>query len=95
MWDVFLDEVEEKNLKKSIAYAKSNGFSINSDQKMFGAVISGLARNEKEKGHAYCPCRAITGNEEEDKKIICPCIYHLQEIKDEGHCKCRLFFGKK
>jgi len=90
-----LDEIEEKNLKKSIAYAKSKGFSINPDQKMLKQIISGLARNEKEKGKAYCPCRAITGNEEEDKKIICPCIYHLDEIKQDGYCKCRLFFEEK
>jgi len=90
-----LDEIEEKILKSSIAYAKSKGFSINSDQKMLGPIILGLARNKKEKGKPFCPCRAITGNEIEDKKIICPCIYHLQEIKDDGHCKCRLFFEEK
>ena len=87
-----MDEVEEKILKNSIDYAKSKGFSINSDQKMLNAVVSGLARNEKEKGHAYCPCRAVTGNKEEDKKIICPCIYHKKEIETQGHCLCQLFF---
>ena len=89
-----MDEVEEKILKSSIDYAESKGFSINSDEKMLNAVISGLARNEKEKGKPFCPCRAITGNEDEDKKIVCPCIYHLDEIKQDGHCKCMLFFGK-
>ena len=90
-----MDEVEEKILKSSIAYAESKGFSINPDQKMITAVISGLARNQKEKGQTYCPCRAVTGDKEEDKKIIYPCIYYLDEIKQDGYCKCRLFFGAR
>jgi len=89
-----LDDVEEKILESSLAYAKSRGFSLNPDKRMLGLVISGLARNEKEKGKPYCPCRALTGNKEEDDKNVCPCAYHLDEIEKDGHCKCRLFFKK-
>jgi len=53
-----------------------------------------LKKNGDKYGERYCPCRVITGNFEEDKVIICPCIYHKQEIKDWGHCLCRLFFDK-
>ena len=25
------------------------------------------------------------------KKIICPCVYHKDEIREQGHCHCLLF----
>ena len=87
-----MDETEERILQDSKRYADEKRFSLNPDEKILKAVISGLARNTKEKGKPYCPCRALTGNKEEDLKNVCPCAYHLEEIERDGHCKCRLFF---
>ncbi|MBI5554435.1 MAG: hypothetical protein HY920_01100 [Elusimicrobia bacterium] len=42
----------------------------------------------------YCPCRPISGNQEEDKQKICPCKWHKDEIAADGHCHCQLFFSK-
>jgi len=89
-----LDESEEQILKQSKDYAESKGFALNTNKKILGMVIAALAKNKKEKGQAYCPCRALTGKKEEDKKNVCPCAFHLDEIKQDGHCKCRLFFKK-
>jgi ferredoxin-thioredoxin reductase catalytic chain len=47
--------------------------------------------NEKEKGKRYCPCRRLSGNEEEDSKKVCVCAYHKEEIVNEGKCYCGLF----
>jgi ferredoxin-thioredoxin reductase catalytic subunit len=86
---------EEKDLiKQSEDYAKSQGFKLNPDKKILLGVIRGLLRNKQFKGEIYCPCRQVTGNKEEDKKIICPCVYHKQEIEEMNHCKCTLFWGK-
>ena len=83
---------EEKELrKKSEEYAKEQGFKLNSDDKIINFVIKGLLKNKKEKGELYCPCRVVSGNKKEDMKIICPCIYHISEIKEQGHCHCNLF----
>lgn len=90
-----MEQTEKEILSTSQEYAKKRGFSLNESKKILGAVIKGLAKNREKYGKAYCPCRAITGNSEEDKKNICPCIYHLDEIKKDGHCKCQLFFGSK
>ncbi len=73
-------------------YAKENRFSLNPSKKIVEGVITGLFENEKRHGEKYCPCRMVTGKKEEDKKIICPCIYHKKEIETQGHCHCRLFF---
>lgn len=86
---------EEKELiEQSRVYAAKEGIKLNPNEKVVLGIIRGLLRNKKFKGEIYCPCRMVTGNKEEDKKIICPCIYHKQEIRDMNHCKCTLFFGK-
>ena len=85
-----MDEVN-KLMHWSENYAKSKGFRLNPDKEIAEALIKGLVTIEKAKGEKYCPCRPVTGNKEDDKKIICPCIYHEDEIKRDGHCHCRLF----
>jgi ferredoxin-thioredoxin reductase catalytic subunit len=50
-----------------------------------------LLEREKESGSKFCPCRRVTKDEEENKKIICPCVYHQQELEKFGHCLCGLF----
>ncbi len=72
-------------------YAEKNGFKLNPNKKMADGIIHGLFENEKKHGKKYCPCRRVTGNKEEDKKIICPCEYHKEEISEQGYCHCRLF----
>lgn len=81
----------ETLIKKSQEYAEQNGFSLNPDAKLVERIVRGLLENEKKHGFQYCPCRRITGNPEEDKKNICPCIYHRQELEKDGHCLCGLF----
>ncbi len=84
-------EKSDALIKKSEEYAKKSGLKLNKNKKLLEAIIKGLLMNEKKNGAIYCPCRRLTGNKEEDKKIICPCIYHLDEIKEMGHCHCGLF----
>ena len=72
-------------------YAEKNEILLNPDKKVTDFIIKSLLEREKKFGQKYCPCRKISGDAEEDKKIICPCIYHLEEIKKDGHCLCRLF----
>jgi ferredoxin-thioredoxin reductase catalytic subunit len=75
-------------------YAKSQGFKLNPDEKIVKTIIEGLLRNQEKFGYRYCPCRAITGDEKQDRKIICPCAFHRDEIKSMGHCHCWLFVAK-
>ena len=72
-------------------YAKSNGFRLNPDKKTVERVVKGLFENQKKYGKKYCPCRRVSGNEEEDAKKICPCAFHKEEIEKDGHCFCNLF----
>jgi len=81
----------EKLIQECEKYAKENGFKLNPNRKVVETIIKGLLANERKYGAKYCPCRRITGNPDEDKKKICPCVFHRQEIKEQGHCLCGLF----
>lgn len=85
-----LNEVEQK-IKEYEEYAKQNGFKLNPKKEVVERIVKGLFENEKKYGKKYCPCRRITGNEEEDKLKICPCYWHKEEIEKDGHCTCYLF----
>jgi len=87
-----IDEEIEKIRKWAKRYAERNGLILNPDEKELNTVLRGLARNWVRFGRRYCPCRLRTGDPKEDKKIICPCTYHQDEIAREGACHCRLFF---
>ncbi len=84
--------METKDLtEKSRNYAKDNGFSLNPDEATVERIVLGLLKNEEKYGALYCPCRRITGDKEEDKKNICPCVFHRGELEKDGHCLCGLF----
>lgn len=92
--DVLPQDNTEKiaELEKQYAdYAKANGFNLNPDKKTVERIIKGLLKNEKKYGKKYCPCRRVTGKEEEDSKKICPCVWHKDEITKDGKCFCGLY----
>jgi ferredoxin-thioredoxin reductase catalytic subunit len=83
---------EADMLKWAKAYAHKHGWSLNTDEKQLGTVIKGLVRNKNKFGHPYCPCRLRSGDEEKDRNIECPCIFHKDEVSTQGHCHCNLYF---
>ena len=85
---------EQEILELSKKYAEKAGFRLNPNPQILDTVIKGLARNEARYGFRYCPCRLIAGDKEKDRKIIFPCAYHKDEIKEQGYCHCLLFFRK-
>jgi ferredoxin-thioredoxin reductase catalytic chain len=89
------DNEERKIMKWVKEYAKKHGYRLNPDDKKLENVIRGLARNKERFGEKYCPCRIRSGDPEKDKKNICPCVYHEDEIRDQGSCHCNLYFEKE
>jgi len=83
---------EERIRSWAASYAARRGYFLNPDARALDIVIRGLARNCQKFGHAYCPCRLRSGDPEKDNEIICPCIFHGDEVEREGHCHCRLFY---
>jgi thioredoxin 1 len=85
------DGESSKLIREYEEYSLKNGFKLNPDKKIVEGIVKSLLDREKKFGDKYCPCRRITGDKEEDKKIICPCIYHKEEIEKDSFCLCRLF----
>lgn len=88
------DKLEEEILDWVRDYAREKGWRLNPEEKKLSVVIRGLARNQKKFGHRYCPCRLRSGDTEKDKSIICPCIFHEEEVRDQGSCHCNLYYQK-
>lgn len=85
------------NKKELLAYlqkhAKADKEKLNPNNSHLNLILGGLLKNKEQYGEIYCPCRTITGNKALDKKNICPCFWHKEEIKKFKHCLCRLFFS--
>jgi len=85
---------KEELRKHSNIYAEGVGYKLNPDKETVDRILEGLMKNEEKFGARYCPCRVITGNKEQDSKIICPCEYHHSEIEVLGRCACNLFLRR-
>jgi ferredoxin-thioredoxin reductase catalytic subunit len=72
-------------------YAQRAGYRLNPDAEVVETIITGLAKNKFKYTRAYCPCYFISGDPEEDRKLICPCQYHREDIEKTGKCHCGLF----
>jgi ferredoxin-thioredoxin reductase catalytic subunit len=87
--------MEEKDIqdliKKNKEYAESKGFKLNPNETVVLGVTKGLLIRKENFGELYCPCRKMTNDKKADKRIICPCVYHEEEINKDGHCFCNLF----
>lgn len=85
------EEIKIRNMLNN--YTANSHYRLNPDDKMVERVVKGLVMRKMKFGYAYCPCRLVTGDKERDKKIICPCVYHVEEIERDGECHCNLFIG--
>lgn len=72
-------------------HADRQGFRLQPDEAQLRYVLGGLARNLIEHGRPYCPCREVTGEPESDRRNICPCRTHREEVRSAGECECGLF----
>ena len=77
--------------KQMEEHAEKEGLKLNPDEHAVERIIKDMLAKEMEYGKRYCPYRRVTDDEKENERIICPCAYHQQEIRDEGKCFCGLF----
>jgi len=49
-------------------------------------IIPLIIKNIEEHGKPYCPCRTAR-----NEKTICPCYWHVEELRKHGKCRCGLF----
>ena len=67
------------------------GYLFNSDRERTMELLRALLKNKERYGYMACPCRLASGNKENDKDIICPCVYRAPDVEEYGSCYCNLY----
>lgn len=92
--DDISDEKVDKLFERLDRFAESNGYHLNPDIKFTKNLVKSLLINQKRYGYWACPCRLASGNRDEDKDIICPCVYRDPDIEEFGACYCALYVSQ-
>jgi ferredoxin-thioredoxin reductase catalytic chain len=71
------------------------GYYFNSDKNRVFDLLDALLVNKNRYGYMACPCRLASGNRENDKDIICPCVYRKPDVEEFGSCYCNLYVSKE
>ncbi|MCP4344947.1 MAG: ferredoxin:thioredoxin reductase [Desulfobacterales bacterium] len=87
-------EVEKlyEMLKKS---QEPKGYFFNNDKERVSDLLEALVTNKDRYGYMVCPCRLASGNRENDKDIICPCVYRTPDVEEFGSCYCNLYVSEE
>ena len=70
------------------------GYYFNEDKERTLELLEALLVNKERYGYMGCPCRLQTGDREQDKDIICPCVYREPDIREFGSCYCNLYVSR-
>ncbi len=74
---------------------ESKGYFFNKDRDRVFELLEALITNKKRYGYMACPCRLASGNKDNDKDIICPCVYRAPDVEEYGSCYCSLYVSEK
>ena len=88
------EEKVDELYKRLDKFAKSNGYHLNPDIEFTKDLVRSLLINQERYGYWACPCRLASGKREEDKDIICPCVYRDPDLDEYGSCYCALYVSK-
>jgi ferredoxin-thioredoxin reductase catalytic chain len=88
-----VSEVEELHemLKK---VQEPKGYFFNEDKQRVFDLLEALLVNKERYGYMSCPCRLASGDRQQDKDILCPCVYRGPDVKEFGSCYCNLYVSK-
>jgi len=67
------------------------GYYLNGDKEKTFELLRSLLTNKKRYGYMSCPCRLASGKRDNDRDIICPCVYREPDVTEYGSCFCSLY----
>jgi ferredoxin-thioredoxin reductase catalytic subunit len=70
------------------------GYFFNQDRERVFDLLEALIANKTRYGYMVCPCRLASGVRENDRDIICPCVYREPDVEEYGSCYCNLYVSK-
>ncbi len=79
-------------LKKS---QEAKGIYFNKNKDLVFELLESLLKNKDRYGYMACPCRLAGNDRENDKDIICPCVYRAPDLEEFGACYCALYVTKE
>jgi len=74
---------------------EAKGYFFNKDKERVFELLEALIVNKKRYGYMACPCRLASGNKENDKDILCPCVYRSPDVQEYGSCYCNLYVSQE
>jgi ferredoxin-thioredoxin reductase catalytic subunit len=80
------------DMMKKVQEAKGTFF--NTDRERVFELLDALLLNKQRYGYMGCPCRLLSGNRDQDRDIICPCVYSAPDIAEYGSCYCNLYVSR-
>jgi len=84
----------KKQTKWMEKYINKNQYALNPSWMMSTNLKIWLSEMEATFGKRYCPCFEPSSDDTLNKKMLCPCEFVEDEIKEYGTCHCALF-GKE
>ena len=88
--------MEVENLYEMLKKTQeAKGYFFNKDRERVFELLEALIINKKRYGYMACPCRLASGNKENDKDILCPCVYRAPDVEEYGSCYCSLYVSEE
>ncbi len=92
-----MDTEKRKNQLKNmfLPIIDKLGYKLSPDEELVDFLFEQEVQIEKENGSPFCPCQALTGEEDHDMKLVCPCIpFHREHYDYMKRCWCGLYVHK-
>lgn len=90
-----LDEKVERTFENIRRFNEKRGYYLNPDTLFAKRLVRGLLINQEKYGYWACPCRLASGIREQDRDIICLCVYREPDVREFGGCYCGLFVSEE
>ncbi len=71
------------------------GYYFNNDRDRTLELLEALVENKERYGYMGCPCRLLSADRDNDKDVICPCVYSVPDIEEYGSCYFNLYVSKE
>ncbi len=88
-----MDSQKLYEMMKKVQEAK--GYYFTKDNERTFELLDALIYNKERYGYMGCPCRLLSGDRNNDRDIICPCVYSVPDIEEYGSCYCNLYVSKE
>jgi len=79
-------ELYNKLKKQYVEHARKISKLLGKEVIVDPKVIPLIIKRIEDYGKPYCPCRTSL-----DDRNICPCYWHIEELRKYGRCRCGLF----